>query len=117
MQQAEAATFERKSGGAERSAVRHSGAPPLPSHLPHRPPNEASATIGLVTLDLQVDSGKAIVGLLPHFGPRTLGRTWGTRPISCNPAVKDALGFAVIAATFRTIDGWRTKGGSLGSLA
>jgi hypothetical protein len=42
MQLTEVATLDRKSGGAEGSAVRHSGAPPLSSHLPHRPPNEAS---------------------------------------------------------------------------
>jgi hypothetical protein len=29
-----------------------------------------------------IDSAKAIVGAAPViFGPRTLGRTWGTRPI------------------------------------
>ena len=32
MQLTEAATLDRKSGGAEGSAVRHSGAPPLPFH-------------------------------------------------------------------------------------
>jgi hypothetical protein len=56
--------------------VRHSGAPPLPSHLPHRPPNEASAMIGFVTLDLLVDSGEAIAGLRPSFSSDV---RWGER--------------------------------------
>jgi hypothetical protein len=42
--------------------------------------------------DLFVDPAKAIVGASPIvFGPRTLGRTWGTRPIPSDPAMTRAL--------------------------
>jgi hypothetical protein len=33
------------------------------------------------SLNLLVDIEKALVGFAVFFGPGTLGRTWGTRPI------------------------------------
>ena len=56
MQLTEAATLDRKSGGAEGSAVRHSGAPPLPfqNHSPFVIPTGAEGPAVLRTIHRHV---------------------------------------------------------------